>query len=140
MKSYGTGSGPAFRRRSFTGGLRIHWKRGCEDAGVADLRFQNLRHALARWAMEGGVPVNEVMALLRHEKLETTAIYLKTIAKKNAAKILGDVLATNEKRRAKRKKESPQRRASAARGASKRRSAASNARPARAEKKSVGSG
>ena len=90
--------------------------------------------------MEAGVPLNEVMALLRHEKLETTAIYLKTIAKKNAAKVLGDVVATNEKRRAKKKKASARRRASAARSASTRRNAASSARPARAKKKTVGRG
>lgn len=78
--------------------LRIHWKRACAKVGVPNLRFHDLRHVLALWALEAGAPVHSVMAALRHESLDTTARYLRTIAKKDVAKVIGAAVIAGEKR------------------------------------------
>ena len=77
--------------------LRIHWQRACAAAGVPGLRLHDLRHALGLWAAEAGVPLHEVMVALRHDKIETTAIYLRTIGKKNVAKVIGEIVVAGEK-------------------------------------------
>ena len=84
--------------------LRIHWKRACETAGLPGLRFHDMRHVLGHWALKAGAPINEVQAALRHDRLETTAIYLRTKAKKNIAKVMGEVVSAGERGRGSRRR------------------------------------
>lgn len=84
--------------------LRIHWKRACEAAGIPGFRFHDVRHVLGQWAIDAGAPVSEVQAALRHDKLETTAIYLRRKAKKNVAKVIGGIVASGERTRTARRK------------------------------------
>lgn len=59
--------------------LEIAFKRVVSSAGVKknDLRYHSLRHSFAVNCMEKGIPLNHIQALLGHEDISTTGIYLR---------------------------------------------------------------
>ena len=49
----------------------------CRRAGMADTGTHRLRHGVARDLLGGGAPLPEIGQVLRHQDLETTAIYAR---------------------------------------------------------------
>jgi len=69
-------------RATWSDAAGIEWSRdfGTEREAVAEvarlghggLRFHDLRHSYATWLVSRGVPVNDVVAVMGHEKASTT--------------------------------------------------------------------
>ena len=51
--------------------------RACERAGIAPVGAHRLRHTLATELLRRGAGLPEIGQVLRHQSLETTAIYAK---------------------------------------------------------------
>ncbi len=51
--------------------------RACRRAGIAPLRAHRLRHTIATELLRRGAGLPEIGQVLRHQSLETTAIYAK---------------------------------------------------------------
>ena len=63
------------------------WRATCRRAGIADLRFHDLRHEAGSRYLEHGWPVHHVRDLLGHANLATTNRYLNVTT--------SDLLASN---------------------------------------------
>jgi integrase len=72
--------------------LRIYFRRACEAAGRPELKLGHLRHCTAIFALEGGAPLNEVQALMRHANPAMTMRYAKTGNRQRAAAAIGRAL------------------------------------------------
>jgi site-specific recombinase XerD len=51
--------------------------RACKRAGIAPVGAQRLRHTIASELLRRGAPLSEIGQLLRHQSIDTTAIYAK---------------------------------------------------------------
>lgn len=51
------------------------FRRACERAGIKNLRWHDLRHTMATWAIQSGVPLDAVQDVLGHASIETTRRY-----------------------------------------------------------------
>jgi len=47
----------------------------CERAGIEDFHIHDLRHTCAAWLVQAGVPIPEIMHLLRHSDIRMTMRY-----------------------------------------------------------------
>ncbi len=56
--------------------IKNGWKSLCQKAGVADLRFHDLRHTATTRLIRAGVPVSEVMKITGHTQMSTFLRYL----------------------------------------------------------------
>jgi integrase len=71
-------SAPVFRgagSKTHTNRLEAHWRELRAEAGLTDLRFHDLRHSAASWAISSGLSLAVVGGLLGHRKSATTEIY-----------------------------------------------------------------
>src|SRR3954470_6034576 len=66
---FSTSPGGALRRSTFR---RRVWVPALDRAGLAGLRFHDLRHSYASWLVSDNVPVNIVQRLMGHENASTT--------------------------------------------------------------------
>lgn len=60
-----------------TSGWRRPWLRALKDAGIADVRFHDLRHTAATRVLGASGNIKVVQRLLGHAHIETTARYLR---------------------------------------------------------------
>jgi integrase len=77
------------------GGLKRSWKRIVRDAHVGHVRFHDLRHCMATYLLQAGVPVQIVSQRLGHSRTSTTTdIYAHVLPGmgKEAAQILERVM------------------------------------------------
>ena len=76
--------------------VRKTFQKACRLAGLADFRTHDLRHTFASWAVNNGVPLYEVKALLGHSDISVTQRYSHhqdaTLAKASAK--VADSMAT----------------------------------------------
>ena len=56
--------------------VKTAWRATCQRAGIAGLRFHDLRHEAGSRLAEGGVPLHFVQAILGHSNLKQTSTYL----------------------------------------------------------------
>ena len=69
---------PVFRRagsKTHTNVLEAHWREIRAEAGLRDVRFHDLRHSAASWAISSGLSLAVVGGMLGHRKSATTEIY-----------------------------------------------------------------
>jgi len=66
------------------------WKKACNDAGIQDLRFHDLRHTSATWMVQGGADLVTVRDILGHASIKMTVKYAHSTpeSKKRAVDIL----------------------------------------------------
>jgi len=79
--------------------IQKHYKRLLKQCGLPDVRFHDLRHSVATYLLEIGIPIEEVSAWLGHSSIATTAkVYAHvTIGiRRNAAKTLDKLLGFKE--------------------------------------------
>ena len=55
------------------------WAALCARAGVPGIRWHDLRHACASYALAKGADSKSVQRMLRHARLETTELYLHAV-------------------------------------------------------------
>ena len=55
------------------GRLQKNYKRILANNGLPDIRFHDLRHSVATYLLEIGIPIEEVSAWLGHSSIATTA-------------------------------------------------------------------
>lgn len=84
--------------------LRMNWIRACvaagagtfvdeeKELGYVGLHMHDLRHALAQWASDAGVPLDRIGDVLGHTHLSTTARYTRTTSGNQVARAAGDAL------------------------------------------------
>jgi integrase len=53
-----------------------HWESVRDELGLSDVRLHDLRHTVASYAMQSGLSQRDVMELLGHSQMTTTARYL----------------------------------------------------------------
>ncbi|HJO37168.1 MAG TPA: tyrosine-type recombinase/integrase [Vicinamibacterales bacterium] len=58
------------------GSPQTAWENACRKAGIADLRFHDLRHEAGSRFLEGRMPLHHVREMLGHASLSTTNTYL----------------------------------------------------------------
>jgi integrase len=56
--------------------IKTAWRATCRRAGVANLRFHDLRHEAGSRLVEAGWPLHYVQAMLGHSNLKQTSTYL----------------------------------------------------------------
>jgi integrase len=74
---FGDATGKQLKKRWFNRA----WRALCDSAKITDLQFHDLRHETASQALEAGVPIHEVQALLGHTTLTMTQRYLNASEK-----------------------------------------------------------
>ena len=82
--------------------IQKHYKKLLKKCDLPDVRFHDLRHSVATYLLEVGVPIEEVSAWLGHSSIATTAkVYAHvTIGiRRNAAKTIDRILGFNESTR-----------------------------------------
>ena len=67
--------------------LRGLWRRACKRAGIADLRFHDLRHEATSRFFEKGLNVMEVAAIMGHKDLRMLQRYANLRAEDLAKKL-----------------------------------------------------
>jgi len=86
--------------------IQKHYKMMLKKCGLPDVRFHDLRHSVATYLLEIGIPIEEVSAWLGHSSIATTAkVYAHvTIGiRRNAANTLDKMLGFKETDRQKSK-------------------------------------
>ena len=79
--------------------IQKHYKKLLKQCGLPDVRFHDLRHSVATYLLEIGIPIEEVSAWLGHSSIATTAkVYAHvTIGiRRNAAKTIDKMLGFKE--------------------------------------------
>jgi integrase len=81
--------------KTHTNRLEAHWREIRAEAGLTDLRFHDLRHSAASWAISSGLSLSVVGGLLGHRKSATTEIYahLHDQALRQGAEAVADKIA-----------------------------------------------
>lgn len=82
------------------GRLQKHFKKILKENGLPDIRFHDLRHSVATYLLEIGIPIEEVSAWLGHSSITTTAkvyAHVNIGIRKNAAKVLDKMFGYEEK-------------------------------------------
>lgn len=84
--------------------LRMQWIRACvaagagtfvdeeEELGYVGLHMHDLRHALAQWASDAGVPLDRISDVLGHSNVMTTSRYTRVTSSNQVARAAGDAL------------------------------------------------
>lgn len=72
--------------------LRETWVDACSKAGVTDVRLHDLRHALAQWATNEGVPQVKIQDAMRHTSPAMTTKYSRQKSKGEVATAISNVL------------------------------------------------
>lgn len=72
--------------------LRETWKSACESVGVTDIRLHDLRHCLAQWATNEGVPQVKIQDAMRHSSPAMTNKYSRQKAKGEVANAVSNAL------------------------------------------------
>jgi integrase len=67
---------PDDRVFGITSTIKTAWKSACDEAGITDLRFHDLRHTATTRMVRSGVPASEVMKLTGHTQTKTFLRYL----------------------------------------------------------------
>lgn len=70
------------------------WKRACAAVGLADVWIHDIRHCMAQWADEAGVPLGSIAGVLGHKDPKTTLRYTRMAAAARATGAVGQVLRT----------------------------------------------
>ncbi|MBB6174706.1 integrase [Nocardiopsis mwathae] len=96
--------GNQLRRSNFT----AYWSRACEDAGLEDIHFHDLRHTGNTYAAEAGASLRELMDRMGHSSSRAALVYLH--ARDNRARSLADRLGQQaaEELRGEQAKEAPE--------------------------------
>lgn len=79
--------------------IQKHYKAMLKKCGLPDVRFHDLRHSVATYLLEIGIPIEEVSAWLGHSSIATTAkvyAHVNIGIRRNAAKTLDKMLGFNE--------------------------------------------
>ncbi len=73
--------------------LRRRWDAAVIKAGAdPDLRLKDLRHCLAQWLTDAGVPEHSVQTSMRHASPEMTRRYALRRDKRENAKVMADIM------------------------------------------------
>jgi integrase len=85
--------------KSATNRLEAHWREIRAEAGLTDLRFHDLRHSAASWAISSGLSLAVVGGLLGCRESATTEIYahLNDQALRQGAEAVADKIAGRRK-------------------------------------------
>ena len=69
------------------------WKTACDDAGISDLRFHDLRHTAATRMVQGGADLVTVRDILGHSNIKMTVKYAHSTpeSRKQAVELLDAV-------------------------------------------------
>lgn len=68
------------------------WKRACAAEGLSDVWVHDIRHCMAQWADEAGVPLGSIAGVLGHKDPKTTLRYTRMAAAARATGAVGQVL------------------------------------------------
>lgn len=72
--------------------LRETWVAACGSVGVSDIHLHDLRHCLAQWATNEGVPAVKIQDAMRHSSPAMTTKYSRQKAKGEVAQAISTVL------------------------------------------------
>lgn len=72
--------------------LRETWNSACNSAGVRDVHLHDLRHCLAQWATNEGVPQVKIQDAMRHSSPAMTNKYSRQKAKGEVANAVSNAL------------------------------------------------
>lgn len=79
--------------------IQKHYKQLLKQCGLPDVRFHDLRHSVATYLLEIGIPIEEVSAWLGHSSIATTAkvyAHVNIGIRRNAANTLDKMLGFSE--------------------------------------------
>ncbi|MCL1927098.1 MAG: site-specific integrase [Syntrophorhabdaceae bacterium] len=79
--------------------IQKNYKKLLKQCGLPDVRFHDLRHSVATYLLEIGIPIEEVSAWLGHSSIATTAkvyAHVNIGIRRNAAKTLDKLLGFQE--------------------------------------------
>jgi len=56
--------------------IKTAWGTACENAGITNLRFHDLRHTFGTRAIDNGAPLSAVQKIMGHKTIQTTMQYV----------------------------------------------------------------
>ena len=75
--------------------IQKHYKRALQNAGLPEVRFHDLRHSVATYLLELGIPIEEVSAWLGHSSIAVTSkvyAHVNIGTRRNAARRLDKLM------------------------------------------------
>ena len=82
--------------------IQNHYKKLLKQCGLPDVRFHDLRHSVATYLLEIGIPIEEVSAWLGHSSIATTAkvyAHVNIGIRMNAARTLDKLMGYEEEKK-----------------------------------------